>query len=130
VGYRRYEGQELPVLNALELLEASPFGTFVARVAMPPQREHAEKLAEVAAELEGAAEDWSTSVRMICKACSEGSPHEAHDTEAAPPDGIHLIGVAARDRDHASKILHVWEAGTDDVRVESLDEALEPGPSG
>src|SRR5262245_46574056 len=45
VGYRRYEGREVPVFNALALLVPSPFGTFVARVAMPPERQHLVRLA-------------------------------------------------------------------------------------
>ena len=126
-GYRQYKGQELPVFDALELLERSPFGTYVAHVKMPDRRDYLVQLAERAADLEGSAEDWSTSVRIICKACSEGRPHEVHDTKAAPADGVHLIAIAARDRKHASNLLHVWESGLDEVRVESLDEALAPG---
>jgi hypothetical protein len=128
-GYRQYKGQEVPVFDALQLLEHSPFGTYVAHVKMPDRRDYLGQLAQGAADLEGSAEDWSVSVRVICKACSEGRPHEAHDTQAAPPDGVHLIGIAARDRKHATKILSAWESDKDDVHVESLDVALEPGPS-
>jgi hypothetical protein len=126
-GYRQHNGQEIPVLNALDLLAPSPFGTYVARVQMPDNSQFTDKLTEQAAEMGGCAEDWSTSVRIICKACSEGRPHEVHDTKAAPADGVHLIAIAARDRKHASNLLHVWESGLDEVRVESLDEALAPG---
>src|SRR6185312_883774 len=108
-------------------LEPSPFGTYIARVQMVTESQHAEALARLAAELEGSAEDWTTSVRMLCRACSEGRAHKAHDTEAAPPDGVHLIGVAARNREHATKILHTWESGRTGVVVESLEDALEPG---
>jgi tetratricopeptide (TPR) repeat protein len=127
-GYRVYQGKEIPVLGALQLLERSPFGTYIARVAMPPDEEAGRGLADVAAELGGSAEDWTTSVRLLCQACSEGRPHQAHDTHASPPPGVHLIGVAARDRDHAAKILSTWEAGAPSVEVQSLEDALEPGP--
>jgi len=126
VGYRTYNGQEYPVLNALQLLEVSPFGTYVARVQMPNQRDYLVKLAEIADQAGGSAEDWSTSIRMICKACSEGRPHQTHDTEAPPPEGTHLIALAARDREHAQNMLFVWESGLDDVHVEWLDEGGEP----
>src|SRR5207253_706258 len=96
-------------------------------VKMPDKREHLVELARGAADLGGSAEDWSTSVRTICKACSEGRPHGTHDTQAAPPDGVHIIGVAARDRQHATQILRAWESDRKDVHVESLDDALEPG---
>jgi tetratricopeptide (TPR) repeat protein len=127
VGYRTYKGKEIPVLNALQLLEASAFGTFVARVQMPNRRDYLLKLAEIAEKGEGSAEDWSTSVRMICKACSEGRLHETHDTQAAPPEGTHLIALAARDRAHASSILSAWESRMEDVHVEWLDDAVPPG---
>ncbi|HEY7311785.1 MAG TPA: tetratricopeptide repeat protein [Gemmataceae bacterium] len=123
-GYRRYEGVEVPVFDALALLEMSPFGTFVARVRMPRDRKAIVELARIAAELEGSAEDWSTSVRILCRACSEGRPHTDHDSEAAPPKGAHTIGIAARDREHATTILNTWESNREDVEVEWLEDAL------
>jgi hypothetical protein len=128
VGYRQYDGKDYPVLNVLQFLEASPFGTFVATVALPRRGKLVVRLAEIAAEQEGSAEDWTTSVHILCRACSEGRPHSEHDTEAAPPEGAHLIGIAARSRAHATRILSTWEAESRGVRVESLDDALEPGP--
>jgi hypothetical protein len=127
VGYRTVNGKEIPVFNALQLLQPSPFGTFVARVAMPDSPDRVKQLAEQAARAGGSAEDWSTSIRIICRACSEGRPHEVHDNHAAPEDGVHLIAIAARDREHATDILHAWESVLDDVEVEYLEEALEPG---
>jgi hypothetical protein len=129
-GYRKYKGRELPVFDELELLEASLYGTFVARVALPERGDKLLlELAKIAADQEGNAEDWSTSVRILCKACSEGRPHADHDTEQAAPDGVHLIGIAARDRRQATQILSAWESSSDDIRVESLDDAL-PGGDG
>ena len=60
-------------------------------------------------------------------ACSEGRAHEFHDAEL-PADGVHLIGIAARGREQAEEILATWEAGADDIHVEYLEDALEPGP--
>jgi tetratricopeptide (TPR) repeat protein len=126
-GYRKYKGKEVPVFDELQLLERSPFGTYVAEVRMPDGRKYLEQLTELAVELGGSAEDWSTSVRIICKACSEGRPHAEHDAKPAPTDGRHRIGIAARDRDHATTILHAWESEKDDIHVEGLDLALEAG---
>jgi hypothetical protein len=128
VGYRMYKGQEVPVLNAIEVFEPSTFGTFVAHVHLPNNEQYLARLAEVAAKLGGSAEDWSTSVRILCRACSEGRPHGAHDTEAKPPEGAHIIGIAAQDRRHASTILATWEKGLDDVRVESLGDPVDREP--
>jgi tetratricopeptide (TPR) repeat protein len=130
VGYRKYKGKDVPVFNALGVLEPSPFGTFVAEVTMPAKPQYIQQLAELAAKQEGSAEDWTTSTRILCKACSEGRPHATHDTEAAPADGVHLIGIAARDRQHATGILRAWESDLDDVEVKSLGDALAPGGDG
>jgi hypothetical protein len=129
IGYRQYQGEEVPVLDALQLLETSPFGTYIARVALPPGRDLDEQLAEVAARLGGSAENWSTSIRIICKACSEGRPHDFHDPEA-PADGIHLVGIAAEGRGHAREILSAWKSGAKGIRMKSFEEALPPGPPG
>jgi tetratricopeptide (TPR) repeat protein len=125
-GYREYQGQEVPVLDALALLEPSAFGTYVAQVALLGKRQQVEKLDKFADELGGSAEDWTTSVRIICKACSEGRPHQTHDSEATRADGVHMIAIAARNRDHAADILSAWESGHRDVEVQRVDEALEP----
>src|SRR5262249_54842440 len=125
-GYRQYQSQEVPVFDELELLEPSPFGTYVAEVALPRRGNPAGKLVELAAEMGGCAEDWTTSTRLLCKACSEGRPHATHDTDA-PAEGSHIVGIAARDRGHATEILSAWESGTRGVHVESLGEGLAPG---
>ena len=135
-GYRQYRGQDVPVFDELELLESSTFGTYVARAAPTSdgsqdlEHEKICKLAQLAADLKGSAEDWSTSVRLMCKVCSEGRPHEAHDTAAASrAGGIHSIGIAATSRDHAESILSAWETDTEGVTIEYLDDALEPKPA-
>jgi hypothetical protein len=125
VGYRQVQGKDVPVFNALELLQPSSFGTYVARVKLPPDGDCGSKLTQIADTLDGSAEDWSTSVRMICKACSEGRPHQTHDTEAARDATDHIIGIAARDHAHATKILTAWTAEMNDVHVLSLEDALD-----
>jgi tetratricopeptide (TPR) repeat protein len=123
-GYRKYKGQDVPVFDALQLLERSPFGTYVVRAVAPPAPEHFSKLADIAAELDGSAEDWSTSTRLLCKACSEGRPHAQHDRAAEPPDGVHLLGIAAKSRAHGEEILAKWKAQTEGVQVEAIEEGL------
>lgn len=129
-GFRTYQGQEVPVLDVLELLQPSRYGTYVAQVAVLADGKPDEKLAELADKMGGAAEDWTTSTRILCKACSEGRPHREHDTDAAPPEGIHLIGIAARNRGVAGRILHTWETDTPGVEVQGLQLALEAGRKG
>ncbi len=111
----------------MQLLERSPFGTYVAEVKMPDRPDDVEELARIADKMGGCAEDWTTSTEILCKACSEGRPHGEHESRAAPADGVHRIGIAARDRDHASDILYAWESEKADVSVESLDDGPETG---
>ncbi len=122
IGYRKLDGRDVPVFNALARLEPSPFATFVARVAVPPDAAPVAKLTEMAEEAGACAEDWSTSIQVLCKACSEGRPHEEHDVAPPPEDGVHFVALAARDRSHAEGILSAWEAAEDGVRVDSLDD--------
>jgi hypothetical protein len=126
-GSRLYNGQEVPVFDALELLEPSPFATYVSHVAISAVGNRLAMPAEVAAKFQGYAEDWSTSVRLLCRACSEGRPHEIHDQAAAPTDGIHTIAIAARNRGHAEKILGTWTSKTDGIQIQSLDGPLSGG---
>src|SRR5207237_9637823 len=100
-GYRKFQGKDLPVFDALELLEPSPFGTYLARVVIPDGSPPFAELMEAAERLEGSAEDWSTSLRILCKACSDGRPHMERDTKAATTDRLHRSGIGARDVAHA-----------------------------
>jgi hypothetical protein len=121
-GYRRHDGREVPVFDALQMLEPSVYSTFIARVRLPADGGHAERLTEIADGLGGCAEDWSTSVRLICKACSEGRPHATHDKKDAPPTGVHNIALAARDRAHTEQMLADWQTALPGIEVESLEE--------
>jgi hypothetical protein len=129
VGYRKHNGQDVPVFDELQLLEASAFGTFVASVRLNGKAPSTTQLTETASRLDGYAEDWTTSTRLLCKACSEGRPHEMHDKEASPPAGVHLIGIAAKSRDEATKIIAAWHSDAIGVQVESLEDALDPLPA-
>lgn len=79
VGCRVIEGQEYPVFNVLELFESSKTSTYVAhiRVSTPDDMEW---LARLAGATGLVMEDWTANVRTLCSQCSEGTPHEAHDS--------------------------------------------------
>jgi tetratricopeptide (TPR) repeat protein len=79
-GYRVIKGREYPVFNVLELFEPSKTSTYVAhiRVTGPEQIEWLARLAETTGVV---MEDWTGNVRTLCSQCSEGTPHESHDTE-------------------------------------------------
>ncbi|MEO3690506.1 tetratricopeptide repeat protein [Roseateles paludis] len=112
VGQRQSNGRMYSVFNVLELFEASANSTFEAEV-------HAlneDDLQALTSALEAAEVDhevWTTNMRILCKQCSEGTPHEHTEEQrkAAWPDS-HLIGVSARSPDTARGVLERWSTGT------------------
>jgi hypothetical protein len=121
-GYRMLEQKEVPVFDCLALLQPSPYSTFIAKADVA--QEAAEALADLAAERDLAAEDWSTSTQILCRACSEGRPHGKHDHAPALVQGAHKIAIAARSREEAERLLADWQRQWPAARVLSLELAL------
>jgi hypothetical protein len=113
VGYRlNAHGQERAVFNVLELFEPSRFCTYEAsiKVGSPEDVEALEMLCD---EVNITFEDWTASLRSLCKACSEGRPHEGHDQELKqnlPWAPKRRIGFAALDRASLDGVLREWAA--------------------
>ena len=77
-GERIADGRAYPVFDELERWEASAVPTLqVEVVARTP--DDADALVDLFDERGLAAEDWTHSVRRLCRACSEGSAHTQHD---------------------------------------------------
>jgi tetratricopeptide (TPR) repeat protein len=117
------QGREKSVFNVLELFEPSPYVTYQASIDAPD----AKSVEDLAAAFKSAGiecEDWTASMHTICKACSEGSPHEKHE-HAPEPGGEwqveRLIGVASLDPARVEAVLEFWSAGDPTRRVESLE---------
>ena len=122
VGYRVSNGKEYPVFNVLALLAPSAWHTFEAELHAPVPGDI--EVLEALCEGEGVkVDDWTTSVRFICKQCSEGTPHAEHDEDGAGHwHERHRVGLASIDESVVHRILEAWETGS--RRVESLDLAL------
>ena len=125
-GYRRAGEHQVPVFNCLQLLEKSPFSTFLAEIdlAETVAPEELDRLVFLAAERGLAAENWSTSLRHICQACSEGRPHDHHENEPAAQAGRQRVGVAARRRQDAEQLLAEWQGELPGIRLISLEKVL------
>ncbi|NED86264.1 hypothetical protein G3I76_40025, partial [Streptomyces sp. SID11233] len=79
------EGQSFPVFDEIELWAPSPVPTWVVLLdaATEDDRDALEKLASDAGY---AAEDWTSSVRLLCRSCSESRMEsDAGDGERADP---------------------------------------------
>jgi hypothetical protein len=124
-GRRVHEDREYPVFNVLEAFEDSPFSTFKADIAIGSDDDVTalRKLSD-AAQVEF--EDWTYSVSMICKGCSEGTTHTDHKPVEDPRwQHRRRVAFAAIEEDAVRAVLEQWQ---DDVRrVETFDCALSPG---
>lgn len=124
VGYRKLGEREHPVFNFLELLEPSAFSTFAASVTLGDAGDAAiDDLCRVADERGLSAEDWTSSVQMLCKACSEGTPHERHEHTRLPRlmNEPHSVVLAARSLAEARALLDDWHAQTPGVEIRDLE---------
>jgi hypothetical protein len=82
-------------------------------------------LAELASERGLAAEDWSSNLRMICRACSEGRLDAKHTHDVDQPN-YRRIGFAALSELQAREILRRWLAAKTLANIEEIDCLLEP----
>lgn len=113
-GRRVSHGREYFVFNALMLHAPSRLSTFVLKVEVATPEDVA--ALEAAMEAQGGCiEDWTTSVRMLCKACSEGLPHDHHDDEGDRDDSWSTrrrLGVGIDTADALNTVLHAWASPT------------------
>lgn len=111
VGYRISQGVEYPVFNELQLLEKSAYKTYSVTTYVNGQSD-IDKLKELCKDVEVELEDWST-VRTLCRKCSEGIPHEDHDQDLNEQENRERhLGFAALTREPIIKILADWRAIT------------------
>jgi hypothetical protein len=108
VGTRMLGGIEVPVFNELEVIEPSRYSTYAVDVEAPAQGD-VDTLERALEERGLAGEDWTRSVRLLCKECSEGRPHDhgAHADEG-PWNASRRIGVAAQEETAARQVLEAW----------------------
>lgn len=112
-GSRRIGEREYPVFDQLELWQASPYATFEAWIETPDPASLA-ALAQRAHRDHGQAQDWTDSVRHLCRACSLGDADAdaAHDhpplQASGDAAGARWVGVAARDEAAARAVVDDW----------------------
>lgn len=128
-GYRERAGREVPVFDCLELLEESGHSTWLAEIEGDAPRSAIALLIDLADERGLVAEDWGESLRVLCKACSEGRVHSGHP-EAAPRgraiSGPHQVAIAARSGDPVRRLIQEWEPRSEGARVQKLEVVLAP----
>jgi hypothetical protein len=128
VGERRYGDRVLGVFNEIALLERSPYVTLRTELG-PVGEADVDALSEAFFRHGYAAECWTTSMQVLCRACSEGSveSREAeHDHAPDEPPGQQttgfVMGIGAP-RDEAERLLREWGAASAGREYDALVEA-------
>jgi len=108
VGTRRAGDSVRSVFNEIALMARGPFETLTTTINATPALD-TDSLQELFIEHDFALEPWSGSVRVLCKACSEGSPSGPHDHPPGPATDTLRLGIAAP-RVAAEALLDPWLA--------------------
>jgi hypothetical protein len=104
-------GNERSVFNVLELFHPSSYSTFEARLDVLSEHDMS-VLESLCEEPDLHFEDWTANTRLLCKACSEGRPHEHHDeggSEGAWRKERH-VALACPDDGLVSDVVNRWAA--------------------
>lgn len=108
-GSRLLHGEERPVFNVLEPYFGSGYHTYEAELQVNTQKD-VDALEEICHELDIEVEDWTSSVRALCKQCSEGHPHDAHDHgHLEQGNSRRRLGLACPDEARVRQALARWE---------------------
>lgn len=110
-GARILDGREVPVFDALERLSRSGYRTYILDLPGSTEVQRA-LLGDVADDRDSWAEDWSRSIRFLCRSCSEGVPHEAHDAELKENRPELAVAAAARDEAEVRDLIAAWRERT------------------
>lgn len=122
VGTRISQGREYDVFNVLELFEPSHWSTY--RVIVDTVTPEVLTALDTLAENFGLGfEDWTSSVRSLCRACSEGTPHE-HTESMSGWIPRRRIGLSATERHTIDELLRTWTNQTGG-RVEEITLELQ-----
>lgn len=125
-GTRVWQGRDYGVFNVFGLHTPSRMTTFELAVTARSADDVA-ALTEAVERIGGEVEDWTASVRILCKACSEGRPHEDHDEAGGRYEGWisqRRLGAAAEDEAALRAAVARW-AGPG-RRVTRFDAVLRP----
>ncbi len=118
-GYRLINGHKYSVFDELEVFSKSDYKKIAISVEI--KNEYAlKKLEEKCTNNDIGFENWTESVRIICKQCSEGIPHEEHDHVPNPNQSKFNIGLATKNEYDLNTILRNWEYETKSI-ILSID---------
>ncbi|CAA2106619.1 tetratricopeptide repeat protein [Variovorax paradoxus] len=114
-GYRQRGDREVPVFDALELIAPSDYSTYEVSIGNAVSDDIDALIRRLEAGDAGA-ENWSTSMQLLCRACSEGRPYGEGQHDHGPEEipgamGPWRLGIATRDESAVRRVLDEWRAG-------------------
>ena len=117
-GKRRVGDGEVSVFDELLLLQPSAFGTWkVSATCQTPQER--DTLIALFDDTDGAIEDWTENVELLCAQCSLGEPHERHDEKHDYGWRVdRALGLAIRNERDLGRLRKLglwWRRGIRDV---------------
>ncbi|MDQ1288599.1 MAG: hypothetical protein QG622_2165 [Actinomycetota bacterium] len=123
VGYRHLGEEKFAVFNEISLWERSTASTHTATV-VAPDATAVEELADLMSAHGGAAEDWTTSVQLLCRCCSEGTArHEGDAPDQGAWETERHVGVAGEPA-VVERLLGVWVDDGPSRAIRDLTVAL------
>lgn len=117
VGSRIIDDREYGVFNCLEMFKQSDYKTYQVELDVSTE-EFYQALESLFEKKNIAYEDWTNNVRLLCRQCSEGTPHEHHDKDLKESQDEWqrkiTLGIAANDENinTVEKILRNWKNNT------------------
>lgn len=109
-GTRKSDDQEYPVFDELGVWQPSLYSTFQSSLSIT-DRDAEQCLIEMCNENDIGFEDWGT-VRILCAACSQGSPAQHHCPVNDTNDGASNYGFGATSREALVVVLSTWAEET------------------
>lgn len=126
-GYRKIGTREAAVFDELQVLKPSAYSTFEAYIEGATDTDLDELRALCGAD-RVVLENWSETLHMLCKACSEGRPFidggHNHD-EPARPGEPQRLAMAALEASQARRALDAWLGTKPGVKVSSFECVLD-----
>ena len=109
-GKRIYNDKEFYVFDELEVIQKSDYQTYSIGAEVKSEREIL-KLRELCYDSDYGFENWTNSVRILCRQCSEGTPHENHDTELREEKESfeYNLAIATKSEKELERILNKWK---------------------
>jgi len=117
-GKRRDGDREITVFDELLLLQPSAYGTWNVNATCRSVDER-DAIIALFDDVDGAIEDWTENLVVLCRQCSLGEPHEHHrDQESREWRVERRFGLALRDERELKRLRQLglwWRRGVHDV---------------